>query len=359
MNISISLSAKSRIAEVPFDNLHLGKYFSDHMLVADFTDGKWQQPQIIPYGDIAMSPALSALHYGQSIFEGLKVYKNKLDEIIFFRTHDNWKRLNTSAERMCMPLVPENIFMDGLRKLVEIDQQWIPNDDDKSLYVRPLYFATDNTLGVRPSDNYRFVIITSPSAPYYTKALKVLIEREFARSSEGGVGYAKAAGNYGGAMYPTKLAQQKGYDQLIWTDAIHNKYVEESGSMNVFFVISNVLLTPSLSHSKLAGITRDSILKIAQDWKMKVEERNISVDEIIQACKNGTIQEAFGAGTAANIAPICLIGCDGADYNLPALDATAFANRVNAELNNVKKGIVANAHNWIEKLQQDKNAVKV
>lgn len=357
MNIFISLRAKSKIAEVPFNNLHLGKYFSDHMLVADFKDEKWQQPQIIPYGDMAISPALSALHYGQSIFEGLKIYKNRSGEIIFFRVQDNWKRLNKSAQRMCMPLVPENIFMEGLRKLIEIDAQWIPNDDDKSLYVRPLYFATDDALGVRPSENYRFIIITSPSTVYFTKPLKVLIEKDFARSSEGGVGYAKAAGNYGGAMYPTKLAQQKGYDQLIWTDAIYNKYVEESGSMNLFFVINDVLLTPSLSNSKLAGITRDSVLKIAHDWKMKVEERNISVGEITEACKNGTLQEAFGAGTAANIAPICLIGCDGVDYTLPALNEASFSARVNAELNNIKKGKVADTHNWIEKLQESKSIV--
>ena len=266
------------------------------------------------------------------------------------RLYDNFNRMNRSAERMCMPPIPENIFIEGLKKLIEIDKDWIPTQEGKALYVRPVYFSIDEVIGVKPAENYRLVIITTPTGAYYSEPLKVLVEKTYSRSSEGGTGYAKAAGNYGGAMYPTKLAMEKGYHQLIWTDAIENKYIEESGSMNVMFVINDVLVTPSLSNSKLAGITRDSILKLAIDMGIKVEERNITVDEVIEAHEKGQLQEAFGVGTAANVAPIALIGANGKDYVLPNPANFVVANKIGKALTEIKMGKAEDKFGWVIKL---------
>lgn len=350
MNIQINKVAQSRVSQVDFDKLVFGKYFSDHMYIVDFVDGVWQQPQILPYGDMLIKPSLSAFHHAQSIFEGMKVFKNKEGDIMFFRLYDNFNRMNRSAERMCMPPIPENIFIEGLKKLIEIDKDWIPTQEGKALYVRPVYFSIDEVIGVKPAENYRLVIITTPTGAYYSEPLKVLVEKTYSRSSEGGTGYAKAAGNYGGAMYPTKLAMEKGYHQLIWTDAIENKYIEESGSMNVMFVINDVLVTPSLSNSKLAGITRDSILKLAIDMGIKVEERNITVDEVIEAHEKGQLQEAFGVGTAANVAPIALIGANGKDYVLPNPANFVLANKIGKALTEIKMGKAEDKFGWVIKL---------
>jgi branched-chain amino acid aminotransferase len=350
MNIQINKTPVSRVNEVDFEKLVFGKHFSDHMYMVDFVDGAWQQAQILPYGDMLIKPSLSALHHAQAIFEGMKVFKNKQGEIFFFRLYDNYHRMNRSAERMCMPRIPEDIFVEGLKQLVRLDKDWIPDEEGKALYVRPVYFSIDEVIGVKPAENYRLVIITTPTGAYYPEPLKVLVETNYSRSSEGGTGYAKAAGNYGGAMYPTKLAMQKGYHQLIWTDAIENKYIEESGSMNVMFVISDVLVTPSLSNSKLAGITRDSILKLAVKMGIKVEERNITVDEIIHAQENGTLQEAFGVGTAANVAPICLIGHNGKDYHLPPVEGFTVAHKIGKALTDIKMGKAEDSFGWVTKL---------
>ncbi|MCA8831332.1 branched-chain amino acid aminotransferase [Hymenobacter pini] len=337
----------SRLPEVDFDNLDFGKTFSDHMLVVDFHDGEWQEPQIVPYGDMPVSPANSALHYGQAIFEGLKAYKNQEGEIFLFRPLDNLHRLNASAERMCMPTVPEEIFMQGLRQLIQLDADWVPSFAGSALYIRPFMFATDGLLGVRPSDSYRFMIITCPVGLYYNKPLRVRFEEKFVRSAEGGAGFAKNAGNYGAAMYPTKLAQQEGYNQLIWTDASEHKYVEESGTMNAVFVIDGRVITPALSTSILDGITRRSVLQLAQDWSMPVEERKVSALEILEAHANGTLQEAFGVGTAATIAPIAVIGYQGQDFELPTAPADAFSKRVSAALAAIRSGEAADQHGWM------------
>ncbi len=351
MQFNIQKSTHSRIKEVDFKNLVFGKVFSDHMLVADYIGDDWQTPQILPYGKILISPSMSSLHHAQSIFEGMKVYKNEAGEPLFFRAIDNFNRLNISAERMCMPPVPLDIFMDGLKELVKLDRGFIPDEDNQSLYVRPVYFATDEAIGVKASQNYRLIIFTTPTGPYYSEPLKVYIETKYSRSAEGGTGYAKAAGNYGGSFYPTKLAIDRGYHQLIWTDASENKYVEESGSMNLMFVFGDTLVTPALGPSKLAGITRDSILKLAKHFNINVEERNISVTEIIEQFKSGNLKEAFGCGTAANIAQIQSIGYeDDKLLLLPPISERKISNLLGKTLNDIKMGKINDEFGWVTKL---------
>jgi branched-chain amino acid aminotransferase len=348
MEIKITPVSKSRVNDLDLSTAVFGKVFSDHMLVADFENGNWKEPEIVPYGRMELSPSISALHYGQAIFEGMKAYKNEAGDILLFRAADNHKRLNISAERMCMPSVPEEIFIGGLKKLIQLDKNWILPGDENALYIRPVYFATDEALGVKSSEKYRFVIITCPSAGgFYPEPLKVFIEKKYSRSSEGGTGYAKAAGNYGGAMYPTKLAMKKGYHQLIWTDASENKYIEESGSMNIMMVVEETLITPSLSHSKLAGITRDSILALARSWNMKVEERNVSVDELISWIDKGQLKECFGVGTAAQVAHIAVIGHEEKQYTLPPVEKMEFSNKIARHLIAIKKGREKDLFSWV------------
>jgi branched-chain amino acid aminotransferase len=350
MDFKIELTEESRLDTVDFTNLVFGKVFSDHMLVVDFENGKWNTPQIKPYGKFLVAPSMSALHHAQSIFEGLKVYKNENGDILFFRLEENQKRLNVSAERMCMPPVPKEIFIQGIKKLVEIDKAFIPMGEGLSLYVRPIYFATDEAIGVKASQNYRLIIFTTPTGPFYSEPLKVKIETHYSRSAEGGTGYAKAAGNYGGSFYPTKKAMEEGFQQLIWTDAKENKYVEESGAMNLMFAFDDVLVTPSLSPSKLAGITRDSIITLAKSLGIKVEERNISVDEILEKHQEGKLKEAFGVGTAAVIAPIAIMGYKGQTINLPAITNTNISRIIAHELQQIRTGQTADKFGWMEKL---------
>ena len=336
-----------RLAEQDFDHLEFGKAFSDHMFVVDYRDGEWQDAQILPYGDITVSPANSALHYGQAIFEGMKAYHQADGSVALFRPLDNWNRFNKSAERMCMPTIPEELFMQGLRELIRLDAGWVPTFAGSSLYIRPFMFATDGFIGVRPSEAYRFVIFTCPVGLYYNKPLRVRFEQKYVRSAEGGAGFAKNAGNYGAAMYPTKLAQQDGYNQLIWTDASEHQYVEESGTMNAIFVIDGRVITPALSTSILDGVTRRSVLALARDMGLTVEERKVSSREIIAALENGTLEEAFGAGTAATIAPMAVIGYEGHDHELPIAGPNAFSKRVGAALDAIRTGQVADPHGWM------------
>lgn len=348
--IRVERVKQSRISQVDFENLPFGKIYTDHMFMADYRGGEWKNFRIVPYGNISVSPATPAIHYGQSIFEGMKAMKSASGEVLVFRALDNWSRLNISAERMCMPPVPEELFMEGLSTLIRLDQNWIPKAEGSSLYIRPFLFSADEYIGIRPSDDFTFMIILSPVGPYYSTPVKVKIESHFTRATEGGTGYAKAGGNYGGAIYPAKLAQDQGYHQLLWTDGKTHEFIEESGTMNVMFVINDTLITPALSDSILAGITRDSVLKLAKQWGMNVEERKISVDEILRAAKQGTLQEAFGAGTAATIAHIELIGYEGKDYFLPPIGERKFANRVYNELEGLKRGERPDPFGWLTKL---------
>ncbi len=348
--ISIQQVAASRLPDIDFDNIPFGKVYTDHMFMADFHHGAWQNLRIMPYGYIPMSPASPAIHYGQSIFEGMKAFKNERNEALVFRALDNWSRLNRSAERMCLPEVPEEIFMEGLQTLIDLDRAWIPNAPGSSLYIRPFLFSADEYIGIRPSENFTFMIILSPVGPYYSTPVKVRIETHYTRAVKGGTGYAKAGGNYGGAIYPAKLAQDQGYHQLIWTDGVEHKYVEESGTMNVMFVKNNTLLTPALNDSILAGITRDSVIQLARYWNMAVEERRISVDELVAGLRDKTITEAFGAGTAATIAHIELIGHEGTDYYLPPIEQRVFSNNVYRALDELKRGQAPDPFGWIYKM---------
>lgn len=302
MDITVNRVEQSKLHGFSFENLPFGKYFTDHMLEADFEKGEWKNVEIKPYQPLLLSPSLAALHYGQAIFEGIKAYKDREGNAYIFRPYDNFKRFNISAERMAMPQIPEEIFMEGLKQLIALDKNWIPEKEDHSLYIRPFMFSSDELIGVRPSDNYKFLTILSPTGPYYSAPMRIYVEEQYVRAVSGGIGYAKAAGNYGGAMFATAQAKKKGYDQVLWTDAVEHKYVQEIGTMNVVFLIGNKAITPDLgSGTILAGVTRDSVLTLLKEAGFTIEERPLSIDEIIDAYKAGTFREVFGTGTAATI----------------------------------------------------------
>lgn len=349
-DIKIERIAQSRVSEYDVNNVPFGKCFSDHMFIAEYADGKWQKAYIQPYKDMPMSYAMSALHYGQAIFEGMKAYKNDAGEVNVFRPLDNFNRLNKSAVRMAMPEVPEEIFMGGLLELLKLDQAWVPTSEFGSLYIRPFLIATDEAIGVKASDTYKFIIITCPAGKYYAEPVKVLIETNYIRAVQGGVGFVKAAGNYGRSLYPTKLAQQKGYQQVIWTDGATHSFLEESGTMNLMFVIGDTVVTPALSDTILDGITRRSVLALARDWGMKVEERKISIQEVLDAHKQGQIKEAFGVGTAATIAQIAGIGYKDEYMELPPVADRKFSNKVDETLRNIRKGKHEDKFNWMFKV---------
>jgi branched-chain amino acid aminotransferase len=347
--IPVQRTSTSRLPEVDFGNLPFGKVYTDHMVVADFRNGEWDNLKIVPYAPVTMSPAAPVLHYGQSIFEGMKGYRNASNEALVFRPKDNWLRFNRSAERMCMPLLPEEIFTGGLQKLIDIDRNWIPTAEGSSLYIRPFMFSVDEYIGIRPFQEFTFMIILSPVGTYYSTPVKVKIETHYTRAISGGTGFAKTGGNYSGSMYPAKLAQDQGYHQLLWTDGKTHEYIEESGTMNVMFIIDDTLVTPALNDSILAGITRDSVLTLARHWGMKVEERKISVQELTDALKRGTVREAFGAGTAATIAHIEVIAHEGVDYKLPEA-GRVFSKKVYQELDRIKRGVAPDPFGWIVKM---------
>lgn len=351
MNISVQKVSESRVKEIDFSNIPFGKQFSDHMLVMDYANGEWGAPQIIPYGKMQFAPSCLGLHYGQTIFEGLKAYRYADGSINLFRAADNFARLNHSAERMCMPTIPVDTVVDYLRELVNLDHEWVPKTPKASLYIRPFMFATDEAIGVRPADNYRFVIFTGPVGPYYSAPIKVLVETRYTRAARGGTGAAKAGGNYGGAMLPAKLAQQKGYDQLIWTDAKEHRFIEESGTMNVMFHIGDSLLTPPAGETILKGITRDSVLILARDMGVDVQERPVSLEEVATAHRNGTLKDAFGVGTAATIATIELIGYEGEDLILPAIESRQLSTAIAHKLTAIRYGEEQDAYGWMVKVR--------
>lgn len=305
MDILTTKAEASKLTDLNLENLPFGRYFSDHMLEADFENGEWKNIEIKPYQPLLMSPSLAAIHYGQSIFEGIKAYKDREGNAFIFRPHDNFRRFNASAERMQMPTVPEELFMEGMRQLVALDKNWIPSKEDHSLYIRPFMFASDEVIGVKPSDSYKFMIILSPTGPYYVAPMRIYVEEKYVRAAEGGIGYAKAAGNYGASMLATAEAKKKGYDQVLWTDAVEHKYVQECGTMNVFFIIGNTAITPDLKQGTiLDGVTRNSVITILKEFGLTVEERSLSINDVIDAYKAGLLKEVFGTGTAATVSMI-------------------------------------------------------
>ena len=350
-NIEIEKSKGSKLPFVDFSNIQFGKEFSDHMFVADYKDGEWQNLKIVPYAPISLSPACAAIHYGQSVFEGMKAYKNESGEIFLFRPQENARRINESASRLCMPEVPEEMFMEALKQLIEIDSDWVPSLDGSSLYIRPYLFASEELLGVRPADEYKFMIFTAPVGNYYSEPVHVKIETEYSRACEGGVGYAKAAGNYAASLYPAKLGQEQGFRQLVWTDAKEHKYIEEAGTMNIMFHIGDKLITPNTDlKTTLAGITRDSVLTLSRELGVKVEERRVSVDEVFEAAKNGTLKDVFGTGTAATLAQVSSITHNGEKYELPAIESRTLSNEIGSVIQDIKRGRVEDTHDWIYRI---------
>ncbi len=350
LDIQINRTPASRIKEVNFENIQFGKHYSDHMFVADYADGEWKDLRIVPYENLSLSPATAAIHYGQSIFEGMKAHKGPQGDALLFRPQKNHERMNRSAERMCMPTLPEEIFMGGLTELVSLDAAWIPDKPGTSLYVRPFMFATDAYIGVRPSNTYRFMIFTSPAGGYYAEPVKIKVETQYSRAAQGGTGFAKACGNYAGSLHPAKLAQEQGYHQLLWTDAYRHEYIEESGTMNIMFVINNKLITSPLSDTILDGVTRESVIHVAKEWGVEVEERPITVKEVIDALKDGTLNEAFGTGTAVTVAHVAAIGFEGVDYEIPKPSEQSFSVRVLEALENIKRGKAEDKYGWIYRI---------
>ena len=319
-SIKITKTKNSKLQTTDFENLGFGKVFSDHMLICDYKNGSWGEPEIVPFQPMSLMPSAKIFHYGQSIFEGMKAYKDNASNTWLFRPAENFIRLNKSAKRLAIPEIPKNIFFDGLKELLKIDNDWIPNKDGCSLYIRPIVFATGEGFHASPADSYRFLIATAPSGPYFSGQVKVLIEEKYSRSANGGVGFAKAGGNYAGQFYPTQLAIEKGYNQVIWTDDNTHEYIEEAGAMNIFVRINDTLITGPTSDRILDGVTRKSIIDIANKEGIPVEIRKFKVSEIIEASKNNTLKEMFGAGTAAVISPISVFGFRNKDYKLPEIE---------------------------------------
>ncbi|QNM85618.1 branched-chain amino acid aminotransferase [Polaribacter pectinis] len=344
-NIEIKHIEKSKIESVDFNNLPFGSVFSDHMLVCDYKDGKWQTPVIEPYAPISLDPSAKIFHYGQSIFEGMKAYKDAEGNTLLFRPLDNCKRLNKSAERLVIPQIPEDVFMDGLKALLKLDEAWIPKNDGSSLYIRPFMFASGNGFHASPANAYKLIICTAPSGAYFAGKVKVLIEEKYARAANGGVGFAKAGGNYAAQFYPTQLAIEKGYNQVIWTDDNTHEYIEEAGAMNIFIRINDTLITSPTSDRILDGITRKSVIQIAEDMNIDVEVRKISVSEVIAAAQSGSLKEMFGAGTAAVISPIAGFGYQGTDYDLPELDKP-FAGTLKKAITDIQTNKAEDPYGW-------------
>lgn len=348
--IKVTKTAKSRLAEVDFNNLVFGKKYADHMLVADFDGKEWKNAEILPFQHLSVSPSNAAWHYGQAIFEGIKAYNDQEGNPMIFRPYDNYDRFNKSAERMGMPEVPEWLFIGGMAMLIDLDRQWVPSNEGCSLYLRPFMIAADEFIGVRPSDTYKFVIINSPSGPYFNKPIHLLVQDKYIRAFPGGVGYAKAAGNYGGAMYPTMQARKQGYDQILWVDGQEHKWLQECGTMNVFVIIGNRALTPDLTNGTiLAGVTRTSVMTVLEEMGFEVEERPVSIDEVVAAHQNGTLREVFGTGTAASVAYVEQL--DYKDHKI-SLDTTKYevGAEVISRLDAIRTGKVPDDKGWNYKI---------
>ena len=344
-SIIVEKSKTSKINDVDFSNLDFGRVFTDHMLTCDYENGKWQTPKIVPYQPVTLEPSAKIFHYGQSIFEGMKAYKDSENNVFLFRPNDNINRLNISAKRLAMPELPEAYFMDGLKELLKLEEAWTPTADGGSLYIRPFMFATGKGFHASPADSYKFIIACAPSGAYFSGKVKVLIEEKYSRSANGGVGFAKAGGNYAGQFYPTQLAKEKGYNQVIWTDDNTHEYIEEAGAMNIFVRINDTLLTVPTSDRILDGITRKSILQIAETEGIDVEVRKIKVAELIEASENGSLKELFGAGTAAVVSPISGFGFKGKDYQLPELENT-FGELLKKRITDIQTNKTSDPYGW-------------
>ncbi|MCR9182445.1 MAG: branched-chain amino acid aminotransferase [Flavobacteriaceae bacterium] len=347
--IEIKRIESSKINQVDFENLTFGNVFTDYMLSCDYVDGKWQNPVIEPYGTITISPGARVFHYGQAIFEGMKAYRDEQDDVWLFRPEENFIRFNKSSVRLAIPEVPREVFFEGLQALLNLDKHWCPKGYGNSLYIRPFVFGNQVGVSAAPSSNYKFMILLSPVNAYYKGDVKVLIAENYSRAANGGVGAAKAAGNYGAQFYPTNLAKEKGFDQIIWTDDCSHQYLEEAGTMNVFFRINDTLITAPTSDRILDGVTRKSIIDLAQRDGLAVEVRKITVTELIDAAKNKSLKEIFGAGTAAVISPVSGFGFKEDYFDLPSLE-DSFAKRMKKSLLDIQHNKAEDTFNWTYKV---------
>ena len=350
-NISITKVEKSKVDALDFNNIPLGTTFTDHIFICDYENGEWMNPRIVPMGLIPTHPAAMALHYGQAIFEGMKAYKDIEGTPMLFRPEQNAKRLNKSADRMGMPNVPEDLFVESLKELVGLEHNWIPPKDGSALYLRPFMYADEPFIGMRAATHYKFIIMASPAGPFFSKRIKLWAEKHYIRAANGGTGEAKAAGNYAAAIRPTELAKAKGYDQVLWLDAFDHENIQEVGTMNIFFKINGEFITPELDGSVLHGITRASVIEMLKAMNYKVTERKITISEIKLASENGTLEEAFGTGTAVGIAYIQEIGLEGETIHVS--DESPVGLEVNDTLNAIKTGQLEDRFGWMTKVKKE------
>ncbi len=347
--IKITKVAHSKVDELDFNNIPLGRTFTDHMFICDYSDGKWSRPRIEPLTMIPTHPAAMALHYGQAIFEGMKATVSQDGTPMLFRPHKNAARINFSAERMGMPLFPEEWFVEGLKELVRLEKNWIPKEEGSALYLRPFMYADEPFIGMRAATSFKFLIIASPSGPFFSNRIKLCAENKYIRAAKGGTGEAKAAGNYAAAIRPTEIAKSKGYDQVLWLDAIEHKYIQEVGTMNIFFKIGGSFITPEKDGAILDGITRMSVMELLTDLGYEVVERPITINEIKEASENGSLEEAFGTGTAVGIAYIQEIGWG--DDHIHVSDESPVGKKVNKILNEIKTGKTEDTFGWMFRIE--------
>ncbi|MDC7995770.1 branched-chain amino acid aminotransferase [Altibacter sp. HG106] len=344
-HISITKAETSKINEVNFDALVFGKNYTDHMFECDYVDGAWRNPSVKPFGPLSLSPATKVFHYGQAVFEGMKAYVDENGKTFLFRPEENFNRINRSSKRMAIPEFPREYFFEALHALLHLDKAWIKPGVGNSLYIRPFAMATEAGVSASPSNQYKFMIIMSPAQAYYTGKVKVVFAESFSRAADGGVGYVKAAGNYGAQFYPTNLAKEQGFQQVVWTDANEHKYLEEAGTMNVFFRVNDTLLTAPTNDRILDGVTRKSVIALAEKAGVDVQVRRISVEEIVTAAKKGSLKEIFGAGTAAVISPVSAFSYQKKEYPLPEI-ADGYAARFKKELMDIQQNRAEDPFGW-------------
>jgi len=346
----ITRAEKTRIFDIDWKNLRFGVYFSDHMFISEYKGGKWDEGKIVPYGPIPFEPAMCTLHYGQTIFEGLKAFKSKNGGVNVFRPDMNAHRLNTSAERVCIPAFDVNTFLDAVVELIKVDKDFIPKTRGHSLYIRPVVFGTSNFLGVHPSDEYMHIIMTSPVASYYPEGLnpvKIMVSSEYVRAVRGGLGSAKTAANYAASLLAGKKAKEAGFSQVLWLDAVTRDFIDEVGAMNIMFVIGDELVTPPLDHGTiLNGVTRNSVLTLAKEWGMKVSERPITVDEVFEAQRKGDLREVFGTGTAAVISPVGILSYRGHNIVINNMAIGHISQKLYDTITGIQYGELEDKYGW-------------
>jgi len=356
MEIKVNPAKPEQLKQKPTDESRLGfgEIFTDHMFMMDYETGTgWFNPRVEPYGALTIDPAAMAIHYGQEVFEGLKAYCGKDDGIYLFRSKENFKRLNRSADRVCMPEVDIDLVMEGMKKLILLDREWVPRSQGTSLYLRPTMLATEAHIGVRPANNYLFFIIIGPVGAYYKEGLnpiKIYVEDKYVRAAPGGTGETKTAGNYAASLLAAEGAKKKGFAQVLWLDAVERKYIEEVGTMNMFFVIEDEIITAPLTGSILPGITRDSVIHMVKDWGMKMSERSITIDDVISAAREGRLKEAFGTGTAAVISPVGQITYEGEDHIVAGGKMGGLSQRLYNEIVAIQYGEKEDPYGWVERI---------